>query len=402
MQNKKKYDWLVVGAGLAGATFANIMQNNGKNVLVIDKRFHVGGNCYTFKDEHILVHYYGPHIFHTSNKNVMQFVKANDFACERLNFINCPKAINNGKVYSLPFNMNTFSEIFGVTNPKDARNIIDEEIEKYGKSNPSNLEEKAISMVGKTIYDLLIKDYTEKQWGRPCYLLSPDIITRLPLRFTFNNNYYNDDYQFTMDYTRFVENLLHDCDVKLMTSFEDALKSGLVDECENIYYTGSIDELCSYFGCGLGGLKYRTVREQIEHVDGYETQGNAVINYTGADVPYTRVIEHKLLSNMETNLLPINIISKEFPEEYDASIDNGIGRAYPIQTDYMKERYTQYVDLFEKKVKKKLNKQGHNIVLGGRLALYSYMDMDDTIEKSMEQAKNILVQNHLENLWKQH
>lgn len=376
----KEFDWLVVGAGLSGATFANIMTQYGKKVFVIDRRRYLGGNCFIMHDEHIPVHYYGAHIFHTSNDDIMNFVKNNSDSCNIQNFINTPKAISGGKLYDLPFNMNTFYKIFSTYDVEEVRGLIDDEKILAHIKHPQNLEEKAISLVGKTIYNTLIKGYTEKQWGRKCTKLSPNIITRLPLRFTFNNNYFNDKYQFTMDYTQFVKNLLKDCEVMLCTSFDDIVKSVNLNKFfKNIYYTGSIDELCDY---KYGQLPYRTVREEIVHDDGWKTQGNAVINYIDKDIPYTRVIEHKLLSNMVDNLLPINIFSYEYPEEFDKNKNNGIGRAYPIATPDSAKTYEKYLSY--------LHGKHPNIVLGGRLGTYNYWNMDKAIEMAMKQAKQIL------------
>lgn len=374
----KEFDWLVVGAGLSGATFANIMAEHGQKVCVIDKRRFLGGNCFIMHAEHIPVHYYGAHIFHTSNEDIMNFVNKYGDSCNIQNFINAPKAISNGKLYDLPFNMNTFYKIFGTYNVERVRGLIDDEKILANIQNPKNLEEKAISLVGKTIYNTLIKGYTEKQWGRKCTELSPDIITRLPLRFTFNNNYFNDKYQFTMDYTQFVKNLLKDCNVMTCTSFKDILKAGILDKFKNIYYTGSVDELCDY---KYGQLPYRTVREDIVYDDGWKTQGNAVINYIDKDIPYTRVIEHRLLSNMDDNL-PINIFSYEYPEEFDKNKNNGIGRAYPILTPDSIKTYKMYLSYLYSKYT--------NIILGGRLGTYNYWNMDKAIDAAMEQANAIL------------
>ena len=283
-----KYDYLIVGAGLFGATFAHEAVKKGKKCLVVEKRAHIGGNVYTEKCEDITVHKYGAHIFHTKNKKVWEFV--NGFA-EFNNYINSPVAFYHGEVYNLPFNMNTFSKMWGVTTPAQARAIIDKQVKEAGVSSPQNLEEQALSMVGADIYHKLIKEYTEKQWGRDCKDLPAFIIKRLPVRFTYDNNYFSDPYQGIPagGYTKIIGKLLYGCDIKLNCDFLEN-RAELEKLAVKTVYTGAIDAL---FGYGSGKLEYRTLRFETEVLDVDNFQGNAVVNYTSHEAPYTRIIEHK-------------------------------------------------------------------------------------------------------------
>lgn len=365
----KKYDFLIVGAGLFGATCAYELTKSGFTVLVIDKRNHVGGNCYTENKCGINVHKYGAHIFHCNDSYLWEYI--NSFA-KFNNFINSPIADFNGERYHLPFNMNTFCEMWNdVKTPDDAKNKIDEEIKKYGVENPTNLEEQAISLVGKSIYEKLIKEYTEKQWGRSCKELPPEIIKRIPVRFEFNNNYFNDKYQGIPigGYTQIIDKMLAKSDVMLNTNFfgkRDFFKN----IAEHIIYTGSIDE---YFCYAHGKLEYRTVKFIEKELAVPNFQGNAVVNYTSKDKPYTRIIEHK---HFEFGNQKTTIISEEYPLEFS----NNCEPFYPINNCKNKEMLDLY---FNDAAKEK------NVYFGGRLAQYKYFDMDDTILEAFKLIKKI-------------
>lgn len=352
------YDYLIVGSGLFGAVVAYQLTQAGKSCLVIDKRSHIGGNIYTENENGITVHKYGAHIFHTNNEAVWSFIT--QFS-KFNNFINSPIAIYHDEIYNLPFNMNTFSKMWNIVSPAEAMQIINAQ-RAMCLSQPTNLEEQAISLVGKDIYSKLIKEYTEKQWGRKCKDLPASIIKRIPIRFTYDNNYFNALYQGipVNGYTDIVSQLLKDCDVKLNTSYK-TLDANIANFT---VYTGSIDE---FFDFSLGHLDYRSVefKNEILNIDNF--QGNAVVNYTSHDVPYTRIIEHKHFTNTSS---PHTIISKEYPIEWQP----GIEPFYPINDDKNMRLYYKY-----KKMADKLN----NVIFCGRLGEYAYYDMDKTIENAL-------------------
>ncbi|GHU94226.1 UDP-galactopyranose mutase [Clostridia bacterium] len=356
-------DYLIVGAGLFGSVFAREVTDAGKNCLVIDRRSHIGGNVYTENVEGINVHKYGAHIFHTSDNGVWQYV--NRFA-EFNNYVNSPVANFNEKLYNLPFNMNTFYQLWGVTTPQEAKAKIKSQRAKIAEAQ--NLEEQALSLVGRDIYEALIKEYTEKQWGRPCNELPAFIIKRLPLRFTFDNNYFNDRYQGIPigGYTALIEKLLKDIPVKLNTSY----KKG-EGKAEKIVYTGAIDE---YFDYQLGELQYRSVRFETEIADTDNYQGNAVVNYTSKDVPYTRVIEHK---HFEFGNQPKTVISREYSAEWKL----GDEPYYPVNDEKNDALYQRYAELA---------KAENNVIFGGRLGQYKYYDMDKVIANALNTARKEL------------
>lgn len=357
------YDYLIVGSGLYGSICAHELTKKGKKVLVVEKRSHIGGNIYTENIEGINVHKYGAHIFHTSNKKVWDYI--NQFA-EFNNYINSPVAIYKDELYNLPFNMNTFSKLWGIKTPKEAQEKIENERKKYYKEIPSNLEEQAINLVGLTIYEKLIKGYTAKQWGRPCNELPSFIIKRLPVRFTYDNNYFNDRYQGIPmgGYTQIIEKMLKGIEVRLNTNFLDH-KEELMPLAKNIIYTGPIDE---FFNYKYGALEYRSVRFEEEILDEVNHQGNAVVNYTEYEVPYTRIIEHKHFEFDVTS--PKTVISKE----YSSTWKLGDEPYYPVNNDKNNALYQQY--LLEAK---KLN----NVYFGGRLGQYKYYDMDKVILEAL-------------------
>jgi UDP-galactopyranose mutase len=358
------YDYLIVGCGLFGITFARLATDAGKSCLIIDKRSHIGGNCYTEKIEGINVHAYGPHIFHTSNKFVWNFV--NQYA-DFNNFINSPKAVSDQKVYSLPFNMNTFYELWGTQVPEHAKLII--ESQKFN-GTPTNLEEQALSLVGKDIYETLIKGYTEKQWGRPSTELPPSIIKRIPLRFTFDNNYFNDTYQGIPigGYTSMMRKMLDGIEVKLNEDyFDDRFYFNSL--AKKIVYTGCIDE---FFDYEFGQLEYRSLKFEHEILNESNVQGVAVKNYCDHTREFTRSIEHKHFENSNTNK---SVITKE----YSLDFKPGLIPYYPINTDSNQKIYKQYKD--------KSNTLT-NFVFGGRLSEYKYMDMHVTIESAMNKIRN--------------
>jgi len=358
------YDYLIVGSGLFGATFAYLAKKQAKKVLVIEKRNHIAGNIYTENNDGINVHKYGAHIFHTDYKDVWDFV--NQFA-EFNRYTNSPIAVKDGKVYNMPFNMNTFAEIWSdVITPADAKRHIDEERQEMAGKTPSNLEEQAISLVGRSIYELLIKDYTEKQWHRDCKDLPADIIKRLPVRFTYDNNYFNDRYQGIPmgGYTQMVEKMLGGIEVRLN---EDYLVNPEQYNAmaEKIVYTGPIDE---YFGQKLGALDWRSLKFETKKLNEANHQGVAVVNYTGHEMPYTRCIEHKHFEGTETDN---TIITYEYPADYEP----GMEKYYTINDDKNNALAEQY---------RELAKQEQNVIFGGRLAEYKYYDMDDVIKSAFE------------------
>ncbi len=365
-----KFDFLIVGAGLFGATAAHVLTRRGKRCLVIDKRPHIGGNVYTENVNGVNVHKYGAHIFHTSNKDVWDFV--NSFI-EFNRYTNSPVANYKGKLYNLPFNMNTFYQMWGVTTPEQAAAKIEEQRRESGIINPRNLEEQAISLIGKDIYYTLIKDYTEKQWGRKATELPAFIIRRLPVRFTFDNNYFNDKYQGIPigGYTKLVEKLLGGIEVKLDTDYFENRKyfDSIADK---VIYTGEIDR---YFDYRFGHLEYRTVSFETELLEGVANyQGNAVVNYTDAETPYTRIIEHK---HFEFGNQPDTVISKEYSKEWKP----GDEPYYPVNDERNGALYTRYKTLADNQEK---------VIFGGRLAEYKYYDMHQVIENALRLVDSLV------------
>ncbi len=392
----KKYDYLIVGSGLFGATFAHLAHKQGKTCMVIDKRPHLGGNIYCENIEGINVHKYGAHIFHTSNKEVWNFVNS---IVEFNRYTNSPVANYKGKLYNLPFNMNTFYQMWGVTTPEEAQAKIDEQkaeavvkMKADGVSEPRNLEEQAQVLIGKDIYERLIKGYTEKQWGRKCTDLPAFIIKRLPVRLVFDNNYFNDQYQGIPvgGYNKLIDGLLEGIDTmtsvdffadniqKLAENKEASQKAGLIKDCwqeiaEKLVFTGKIDQFYDY---QFGKLNYRTVRFEQEIIDSPNYQGNAVVNYTEQEVPYTRVIEHKHFEmfGAEVYNCPKTVISKEYSTEWK----DGMEPYYPVNDKENSELYAQYKNLAD---------QEKDVIFGGRLAEYKYYDMAPIIEKALAMFK---------------
>ena len=371
-----KYDYLVVGAGLYGAVFAHEAKKAGKSVLVIDKRTNIAGNVYTEAVEGIQVHKYGAHIFHTNNRKVWEYV--NQFA-EFNRFTNSPVANYNGELYLLPFNMYTFNKMWGVITPEEAAAKIEEQKKEAGIVEPKNLEEQAISLVGRDIYEKLIKGYTEKQWGRPCNELPAFIIKRLPVRLTFDNNYFNALFQGIPigGYTKMVANMLEGIEVKLN---EDYLvsKDKWDSMADKIVYTGAID---SYFGYKLGTLEYRSVRFETELLDIPNFQGNAAVNYTDEETPWTRIIEHKWFEfgkDADGQDLPKTVISKEFSSEWKP----GDEPYYPVNDEKNGRLYEDY---------RKLADQETKVIFGGRLGEYKYYDMDAVIASALDMCERELI-----------
>ncbi len=364
----KKYDYLIVGSGLFGATFANLATEKGKKCLVIEKREAVGGNIRTEKTEDIVVHLYGAHIFHTSDKKVWDYI--NKFA-EFNNFVNSPVANYKGEIYNMPFNMNTFAKMFGVAFPDEAKRIIDEQRKEITKT-PENLEEQAISLVGREIYTKLIKGYTEKQWGRDCTELPPFIIKRLPVRYTYDNNYFNDRYQGIPvgGYTQIIEKMLENCDVVLNSDFLEN-KEKYLDMAEKCVYTGPID---AYFDYSLGELSYRSLRFETEILDKENYQGVAVMNFNEREIPYTRIIEHK---HFEFGKQEKTVITREYPQDWNRNLEP----YYPVNDEKNNALYAEYQKLAEKE---------KNVFFGGRLAQYKYYDMDKCIASAFAFAESEL------------
>lgn len=360
-----KYDFLIVGSGLFGSVFAHEAKKKGKKCLVIEKRSHIGGNIYTEKQEDIDVHMYGAHIFHTSNKAVWDYVTA---LCDFNNFVNAPIANYNGEIYNMPFNMNTFARMFGIATPDEARAVLAEQCAEI-KGEPQNLEEQAISLVGRDIYTKLIKGYTEKQWGRDCTELPPSIIKRLPVRFTYDNNYFNDRYQGIPEkgYTELIEKLLEGTEVRLNENFFDK-KEEYLNMADKVLYTGPIDE---FFGYQLGNLEYRSLLFKNETLDIPDYQGNAVVNYTDRETPYTRIIEHK---HFNFGKQPKTIITKEYPSDWK----EGMEPFYPINDERNTNLYNKYAELAATQDK---------VIFGGRLGMYKYFDMDKVIEAALKLAE---------------
>ena len=363
-----KYDYLIVGAGLFGSVFANEMTKKGKKCLVIDKRDHIGGNIFTYESEGINVHKYGAHIFHTSDKEIWEYV--NSFA-DFNNYINSPVAVYKDEIYNLPFNMNTFSKMWNIKTPDEAKAIIESQIKELEIGEPKNLEEQALSLVGKDVYEKLIKGYTQKQWGRPCDELPAFIIKRLPLRFTYDNNYFNDRYQGIPigGYTQIIEKLLVGTDVVLNVEYKDFIKEN-PDVADKILYTGMIDE---YYDYRFGHLEYRTVSFETEMLETDNYQGNAVVNYTHQDVPFTRIIEHK---HFEFGNQPVTIISKEYSVEWQP----GMEPYYPVNDDKNSKLLNKYIEL---------SKAEEKVIFGGRLGSYKYYDMDKVIKEALELAGRV-------------
>lgn len=357
------YDYLIVGAGLFGSVFACEMTKLGKKCLVIDKRSHIGGNVFTEEISGINIHKYGPHIFHTDYEDVWEYI--NQYARFN-NFINTPLASYKDEMYNLPFNMNTFSKMWGVSLPEEAKMIIEAEKDILKIYLPTNLEEQAISLVGHTIYKKLIKGYTEKQWGRSCTELPPSIIKRIPIRFEYNNNYFNDFYQGIPigGYTRIIEKLLEGVEVRLNCDYFSNIEE-MESKAKRVLFTGMIDEFYNYI---YGELEYRSLKFETHELDVDNYQGVAVVNYTERKIPFTRIIEHKFFEKIESKG---TIISYEFPDSWI----KGKEAYYPINDEKNSQLYSKYRELAQ---------QEKNFIFGGRLADYSYYDMDDTIKKSLE------------------
>lgn len=363
------YDYLIVGAGLFGAVFAHEATKAGKKCLVLDKRNHTGGNVYCENIEGINVHKYGAHIFHTNDKGLWDYV--NQFV-EFNNYINSPLAYSKGKLYNLPFNMNTFYQLWGTKTPQEAKEKIEEQIAVYGVENPKNLEEQALSLVGKDIYENFIKEYTEKQWGRKATELPAFIIKRLPIRFTFDNNYFNDKYQGIPvgGYNKLIEGLLQDVEVKTgVDYFSD--KETFDKLAHKVVFTGKIDEFYNY---KLGVLEYRSLHFENEIIDTDNFQGNAVVNYNDADYDFTRIIEHK---HFEFGKQKKTVITKEFPQEWDTSKE----AFYPINDTKNQALFEEY---------KKMSLQEEKVLFGGRLSEYKYYDMHQVIASALTAAKKEL------------
>ena len=368
------YDYLIVGAGLTGAVVARQLADAGRRCLVIDRRPHIAGNCYTECVRGINVHKYGAHIFHTSDRRVWDY--ANRFA-EFNNYVNSPVALYHDELYNLPFNMNTFSKMWGITTPAQARAVIDEQRAQAAvEGEPANLEEQALSLVGRDIFTKLVKEYTEKQWGRSCTELPASIIKRLPVRFTYDNNYFNDRYQGIPvgGYTKMVGRMLEGVEVRCGVEFRDMDRARF----GHVVYTGPVDE---YFGFALGNLEWRTVRFEEELLEGVENwQGNAVVNYTSHEVPFTRIIEHKHFEfgrDVEGNPLPDTVISRE----YSSAWQPGDEPYYPVNDERNNALYAQYAELAAAE---------EGVTFAGRLGTYRYYDMAPCIKAALELAEALL------------
>jgi UDP-galactopyranose mutase len=361
-------DFLIVGSGLFGSVFAHEANKRGKSVLVLEKRNHTGGNIYCEEKDGINIHRYGPHTFHTDDRiiwdYVNQFVEFNNFALS-------PVANYKGMLYNLPFNMNTFYQMWGVTTPAEANSVITEQ-RKAIAGEPQNLEEQAISLVGTDIYERLIKGYTEKQWGRSCRELPAFIIQRLPVRYTFDNNYFNDRYQGIPmgGYNKLTEGLLDGIEVRFGEDYNQQ-REDYKQIAETVVYTGAID---AYFNYSLGQLEYRSLRFETERLEEENHQGVAIVNYTERDIPYTRIIEHK---HFEFGKQPVTYVTKEYPVEWKL----GEEAYYPVNNEKNQTLYSQYAELIKKE---------KNVIFGGRLAEYKYYDMDDVIKSALDAVKKVL------------
>lgn len=367
----KKYDFLIVGAGLYGAVFANEVKKAGKTCLIIDKRNHIAGNIYTEKIEDINVHKYGAHIFHTNSKEVWEYVK--QFA-EFNRYTNCPVANYHGEIYNLPFNMNTFNKMWGVVTPDEAKKKIEQQRRESFVEHPQNLEEQAINLVGVDIYEKLIHGYTEKQWGRPCNELPAFIIRRLPVRFTYDNNYFNAAYQGIPigGYTTMIERMIEEIEVKPNVDY--LVNKGEWDSiADKVIYTGPID---AYFNYKYGVLQYRSVRFETEVLDMENFQGNAVVNYTDRETPYTRIIEHK---HFEFGTQLKTVVSREYSAEWKL----GDEPYYPVNDEKNNSLYEKYKTFSETQKK---------VIFGGRLGEYKYYDMDKVIEAARQKVEEVLEQ----------
>lgn len=364
-----QYDYLIVGSGLFGAVFAHEAKKKGKKSLVIDKRNHQGGNVYCEQIEEINVHKYGAHIFHTNDKDIWDYV--NQFV-EFNRYTNSPIAFYKNEAYNLPFNMNTFYQLWGVTTPEEAKNKIQEQVKASGITDPKNLEEQAISLVGTDIYEKLIKGYTEKQWGRKATELPAFIIKRLPVRFTYDNNYFNDKYQGIPigGYNKLIEGLLEGIEVRLNVDFF-AQREELTHLADKIVFTGKIDE---FYNNQFGSLEYRSLKFDTKILDQSNFQGNAVINYTESKIPFTRIIEHK---HFEFGTQNKTVITYEYPDEWSLGKES----YYPVNDDKNNAIYTQY---------KKLSEKDTTVIFGGRLAEYKYYDMHQIIGSALKKSKDSL------------
>ncbi|WP_296682846.1 UDP-galactopyranose mutase [Flavobacterium sp.] len=362
-----QYDYLIVGSGLFGAVFAHEAQKKGKKCLVIDKRNHKGGNVYCEQTEGINIHKYGAHIFHTNDKEIWDYV--NQFV-EFNRYTNSPVAFYKNEVYNLPFNMNTFYQLWGVRTPEEAKNKIEEQVKASGITNPKNLEEQAISLVGMDIYEKLIKGYTEKQWGRKATELPAFIIKRLPVRFTYDNNYFNDKYQGIPigGYNKLIDGLLDGIEVRLNVDFF-AQREELTLLADKIVFTGKIDE---YYNNQFGSLEYRSLKFETKTLDQSNFQGNAVVNYTENKIPFTRIIEHK---HFEFGTQKKTVITYEYPDEWSLGKES----YYPVNDDKNNAIYNQYKSLSEK---------DNNVIFGGRLAEYKYYDMHQIIASALKKSKD--------------
>lgn len=363
-----KYDYLIVGSGLFGAVFAHEARERGRRCLVLERRDHIGGNVYTYRRDGINIHKYGAHIFHTSDRGVWEYI--NRFA-EFNNYINSPVANYKGEIYNMPFNMNTFNRMWGVRTPDEARAII--ERQRAEVTGPvDNLEKQAISLVGRDIFEKLVKGYTEKQWGRSCSELPPEIIRRLPVRYVYDNNYFNDRWQGIPEggYTQIMEKLLEGTEVRLGTDF-NADRDQYRQLADRVLYTGALDE---YFDYSLGHLQYRSVRFEDERIECENWQGVAVVNYTDRETPYTRVIEHRHFEKCDS---PVTWISREYPVDYTVTGEP----YYPVNDSVNSSLYSRYRALAD---------QDDRLILGGRLAQYAYFDMDKTIRAALDLAGRIL------------
>lgn len=362
-----KYDYLIVGAGLFGAVCAYELRKRGKSILVIEKRDHIGGNVYTENQGGIHVHRYGAHIFHTNDKEIWEYV--NSFV-EFNRFTNCPLASYKGNLYNLPFNMNTFYQLWGTKSPTEAAAKIAEQRKEMDGKEPTNLEEQAISLVGRDIYEMFIKGYTEKQWGRDCKELPSFIIRRLPVRYTYDNNYFSDRYQGVPigGYTKLIENMLASVEVRLNVDFLEK-KDELMGLANDVIYTGPIDK---YFNNKLGQLEYRTLEFKTKIIQEDNFQGNAVVNYTEKEIPFTRIIEHKHFDPVETNQ---TVITEEYPSEWKI----GDEPYYPINDDKNMEILKKYRELA----------RSEKVIFGGRLAEYKYYDMHQVIRSALNTVKDL-------------